>query len=100
MFYFILKASALMVLAAPVGGYHTKSFFDHQLNLTPRVLDRTIVKDVETQLPYTAPDGTKYEQTAQNIKRIKTLRNIENFCKQRLSDLGLDANECVTVEVK
>lgn len=95
MFYQILVASLITLTAPAQEGYHTAGYYDNLLTITPRVLDRSIVKDIERVQPYVAPNGAKYEPEAQDRKRIANFKSVEQICRYRLEGEGKPTAECL-----
>ncbi len=103
---FCTAAVSLLVLATPVKtNYHNVAAFDNLINVSQRVLDRTICKDVQRAQPI---DNSSWATLTQDQKdarvrqmEIKQKRNInemETHCRNRLrgADIKSDTDECST----
>lgn len=95
MLYELIIASAIVLTAPAQEGYHTAGYYDNLLTITPRVLDRSIVKDIERVQPYVAPNGAVYEKEAQERKRIANFKSVEQICRYRLEGEGKPTAECL-----
>ncbi len=90
MFLSAMVASAL-VLSAPTGNVnpHSVQYFDLQRNITNRVLDRSIIPDVERVHAPTQSELTgslreaALRRAAQKVKRNK--ERLQDHCKNRLN---------------
>lgn len=100
----LLAASALLMSqpAKPVLA-HSVQYFDQQLqgNVSNRVLNRTICKDIVRVYPDDADvlqlsgEALKTKQKAVHQQRLAAKRQVELHCKRRMEAENQPINECV-----
>ena len=78
-----LPASTIRVPVVPDASYHSVHFFDNQLNVTNRVLDRSIRADVVRV--HTNPQTGEVKEKMAKVNQ----QMIEEHCKVRLNADGI-----------
>lgn len=90
----VVIASALILTPAKAPTYHSVQFFDNRINLSNRVLDRSICKDVERVYPLTTEQGAKRVEEKVQLEKKANLANHQAHCSKRVLAEGKNDGEC------
>ena len=94
MFCTLLIASTLTLSPVVKPNYNTVAYFDSKTQISQRVLNRTICKDIERVYPLTTNKGFDRVEEKVNLDRNAARKSVEKHCMGRVRSEGKDASEC------